>query len=329
MTLPRYPLFIVSKGRAFEDSRLTYRHLEEMLVPYSIVVEASELGAYQRVARGAEVLVLPERYLEEYETCDDLGASRSRGPGAARNFAHDVSVARGFAWHWVMDDNINGFFRLNRNSKIQVADGTIFAAMEDFCSRYDNVAMAGPNYTYFAKRKQEIPAFITNTRIYSCNLIRNDVPLKWRARYNEDTDLSIRMLRAGWCTVQFNAFLQQKSATQTIKGGNTEAFYHAEGTVVKGERYARDGTKAKSKMLVDLHPDITTLVWKFGRWHHHVDYSIFRRNVLHLAAGVELDNGLDDPYGFSLREWPSGEEAHAWLERRRLSWLDARTQSSR
>ena len=109
-----------------------------------------------------------------------------------------------------------------------------------------------------------MPPFVVGTRIYSCNLIRNDTPFRWRGRYNEDTDLSLRMLKAGWQTVQFNAFLQYKVTTQTIGGGNTEAFY------------AEEGTMPKSQMLVDMHPDVARVVWRFGRWHHHVDYRRFK-----------------------------------------------------
>ncbi len=50
-----------------------------------------------------------------------------------------------------MDDNINGFYRLNHNLKIQVSDGTIFQCMEDFVNRYNNISMAGPNYFMFTK----------------------------------------------------------------------------------------------------------------------------------------------------------------------------------
>ena len=28
------------------------------------------------------------------------------------------------------------------------------------------------------------------------------------------------------------------------------------------------------------HPDVTTIVWKWGRWQHQVDYSSFKRNKL-------------------------------------------------
>jgi hypothetical protein len=163
-----------------------------------------------------------------------------------------------------MDDNITLFARLHENQRIPVGDGTIFHAMEEFVLRYKNIGMAGPQYWMFAPSRSKLPPYVINTRIYSCNLIRNDLPFRWRGRYNEDTDLSLVMLKAGWATVQFNAFLQYKLTTQTLGGGNTEAFY------------AEEGTLPKSQMLVKMHPDVARLVWKFRRWHHFVDYTPFK-----------------------------------------------------
>jgi hypothetical protein len=163
-----------------------------------------------------------------------------------------------------MDDNITLFARLQNNQRIPVGDGTIFYAMEDFVLRYKNIGMAGPQYWMFAPSRSKLPPYVINTRIYSCNLIRNDLPFRWRGRYNEDTDVSLEMLKNGWTTVQFNAFLQYKLTTQTLKGGNTEAFYAVEGTL------------PKSQMLVKMHPDVAKIVWKFKRWHHFVDYTPFK-----------------------------------------------------
>lgn len=283
---PQFPIYIVSKGR--HESRLTARALEAMGVSYFIVVEEQEFKAYSSVIEPKKVLVLDKRYQQTYDTFDDLGDRKSKGPGPARNFAWDHAIAAGHKWHWVMDDNITRFYRLNKNLKVPAGDGTIFRCMEDFVLRYLNVAMAGPNYSFFAKRKQKLPPFITNTRIYSCNLIRNDVPFRWRGRYNEDTDLSLRMLKGSWCTVQFNAFLQQKARTQSIKGGNTAEFY------------AKEGTAPKSRMQVAMHPDVSRLVWKFGRIHHHVDYRPFQVNKLVRRKGVEIADGIDD-YGMALK----------------------------
>jgi hypothetical protein len=94
------------------------------------------------------------------------------------------------------------------------------------------------------------------------------MPYRWRGRYNEDTDLSLRMMKDGWCTVQFNQFLTGKRATQTMRGGNSAEFYD------------EDGTKNKSQMLADMHPDVARVVWKWNRWHHHVDYSPYKNNKL-------------------------------------------------
>lgn len=263
------------------------RYLDLLHVPYQVIVEAQEYAAYADVLEPHRLLVLDPSYQRDYDTFDDLGTTKSKGPGPARNFAWDHAVAAGVPWHWVMDDNIGGFYRTRRNTKIQVADGTMFRCMEDFALRYKNIAMAGPNYEFFVPRRDKVAPFRLNRRIYSCNLIRNDVPFRWRGRYNEDTDLSLRMLKAGWATVLFNAFLQKKITTQVVGGGNTEAFY------------AHEGTLPKSKMLVAMHPDVTKLVWRFSRWHHYVDYRPFAGIKLVRKPDAVIPHGTDD-YGMRL-----------------------------
>ena len=282
---PRYPVYIVSKGRW--KNRLTSRALDTMGVPYKMIVEESQLFNYQAEVGRERCLVLPQKYLDEYDTCDDLGDSKSKGPGAARNFAWDHAIESGAEKHWVMDDNLDAFHRLNRNMKRESDTPAVFAAMEDFVDRYENVPIAGPNYYNFVKATDGVPPFITNTRIYSCLLIQNDAPYRWRGRYNEDTELSLRVLKDGLCTIQFNAFLQGKVTTQRMTGGNTEEFY------------AEEGTKAKSEMLADLHPDVASVVWRFNRWHHHVDYKPFKKNRLKRKANVDIPQGINN-YGMEL-----------------------------
>jgi hypothetical protein len=284
---PKYPIYIVSKGRW--KTRLTSKALDRINVPYYIVVEAHERDEYAAVIDPAKVLVLPEKYLRDYDTCDDEGNSRGKGPGAARNFCWDHSILFGHARHWVMDDNIASFNRLNRNLMVKVTSGTIFKAAEDFVDRYTNVAISGFNYDFFAKAKEPLPAFVMNTRIYSCLLIDNSLPMRWRGRYNEDTDLSIRALKAGLCTIQFNAYLQEKATTQTMTGGNTDEFY------------SKEGTLPKSQMIERLHPDVAEVVWRFNRWHHHVDYTVFKHNSLIKRKGLVILDGINT-YGMKLTE---------------------------
>jgi hypothetical protein len=279
---PQFPLYIPSKGRS--EYMMTSKYLTYMGVKHHVVVEPSEMDDYRKAIKSMDLLAtaveLDLSYKDKYELCDNHGLTKSTGPGPARNFAWDHSKANGHDWHWVMDDNIRSFCRLNKNKKVKVTTGAIFRAMEDFCLRYENIAMAGPQYYMFAEAAYKWRPFITNTRVYSCNLIRNDVPFRWRGRYNEDTILSLDMLKAKWCTIQFYAFLQEKMPTQALKGGNTEAFYHAEGTVEKGKAYTDTGTLAKSQMQVAVHPDVSRLVYKFSRIHHSVDYRQFKKNKL-------------------------------------------------
>lgn len=288
---PRFPLYIVSKGRA--DTRLTALALEKLGVPFRMVVEADEADTYAAVVGPERVLVLDPVYQRDYDTFDDLGDTKSKGPGPARNFAWAHSIDAGDEYHWVLDDNLQGFWRLHQNRKIRFGDGTGFAAMEDFTTRYSNVVMSGPQYFGFAKRKAPWPPFVLNTRIYSCNLIRNDAPYEWRGRYNEDTDLALRMLKDGHATILFNAFLQFKMPSNTIAGGNTDAFY------------AKEGTLPKSEMLVRMHPDVAKLTYRFGRVHHVVDYRRFRSTRLIRKRSVAVGPEMPNPYVLKL----CGEDA--------------------
>ena len=281
---------------------MTMRHLGAMGVPYRVIVEAPEHSAYAAAIGAEKLLALDPRYQRDYDAQMPLAPEESRGSGPARNFAWDHAIDDGSEWHWIMDDNINGFTRLHKRTRIQVMDGTMFRCMEDFVLRYTNVAMAGPNYHSFGVTtltRSNFPPFVSNTRLFSCILIRNDIPFRWRCRYNEDLDLSLRVLKGGWCTVQFNAFLQKKMTTQTMKGGNTDAFYAAEGTL------------PKSRMIATLHPDVARVNFQYGRWHHHVDYKPFKRNKLIRRDNIEIPQGVNN-YGMRLRHiGQDGDQTHA------------------
>lgn len=273
---PKYPVYVISKGRA--ESRLTSRALEVMRVPYRIVVEPQEVDAYAAVIDPLKILTLP---------FSNLGL----GSIPARNWVWEHAIGEGHARHWILDDNIRDFWRLHRNRKRRLADGAAFAAMEDFVDRYTNVPMAGPNYDFLAKERQPLKPIILNTRVYSCILLANDIPHRWRGRYNEDTDLSLRLLKDGYCTVHFNAFLAGKEMTMTTSGGNTESLYKlADG---------RDGRLLMAQSLQRQHPDVTRVVWKFGRWQHQVNYRPFRRNRLIRKPGQEIPAGPNE-YGMRL-----------------------------
>ncbi len=250
---PCYPIYIISKGRW--ESRLTSKALEKINVQYHIVIEPQEYEQYSSVIEPSKILILP---------FSNLG----QGGIPARNWVWEHSISIGAEKHWILDDNIRHFFRLSKNKKIHVKDGLIFKQAEDFIDRYKNVALAGMNYELLVPRKQEKPPFQLNTRIYSCILIRNDIPYRWRGRYNEDTDLSLLVLKGKWCTILFNAFLCDKEATMTMKGGNSDELYKGNGRLLMAQS------------LQKQHPDVVKITRKWGRWQHQVDYRPFAKNRL-------------------------------------------------
>lgn len=273
---PEYPIYIVSKGRW--ETRLTANALESIGVPYRIVIEPQEHKQYAAVIDPAKILVLP---------FSNLG----QGSIPARNWIWEHSIMEGHRRHWILDDNIRAFVRFNRNEKIRVADGACFAIMEEFVDRFTNVPMAGPNYHMFAPQRygSRIPPFYPNTRIYSCILLSNEAEYKrfrWRGRYNEDTDLSIRFLKAGYCTILFNAFLAEKQATMSMRGGNTDVLYRKDGSF--------DGRLEMAKHLQRQHPDCVRITRRWKRWQHYVDYRIFRHNKFIERKGLRVKKGVDE-----------------------------------
>lgn len=269
---PKYPVYVISKGRW--DSRLTVKALQCRAIPFNVVVEPQEFDLYSQHISPKNILVLP---------FSNLG----QGSISARNWVWEHSISEGHERHWILDDNIREFYRLNNNIKYRTTSGVTFRAIEDFVDRYSNIRLAGMQYEMFVPRKRKHPPIILNTRIYSCILIDNSTLHRWRGRYNEDTDLSLRCLKDGDCTVLFKAFLADKIATMTMKGGNTDQLYQG------------DGRLKMAESLKAQHPDVTRIEWKWGRWQHVVDYKRFKANRLVLKDDIIIPDGPNE-YGMKL-----------------------------
>jgi hypothetical protein len=275
---PEYPVYVISKNRW--DKCKTSKALDLMGVPHKVVVEPVDYDKYTEYIDKDKLLVLP---------FSDLG----QGSIPARNWVWEHAISEGVKRHWILDDNIGSFCRYNHNKRIRVNSGTIFKCAEDFTDRYKNVAISGFQYRCFATDARWRPAFIPNTRIYSCLLIQNDIPYRWRGRYNEDTDLSLRVLKDGWCTILFLAFLQDKAGTMTMKGGNTDKLYQG------------DGRLKMAQSLVDQHPDVVRVTSKWGRAQHLVNYKPFKKNKLEKIDGLEIAEGINE-YGMVIKKIPTG-----------------------
>ena len=272
---PKYPIFIPSKGRW--ESRLTMKALDRMGVSYTVVVEPQERDQYVKAIGADRLLVTPHR---------------DKGLTVTRNWIWDYARDLGAPRFWTMDDNLQQFYRLNNNTKIKIQTGSFLCAMEDFTDRYINVPVSGMHYEQFIQRRVRQPPFMLNRRVYSNMLIQTDFrdprgkPYRNECFYNDDTDLCLRILKDGNCTILFNAFLVWKSLTMMIKGGNTPV-------------YQGDGRWKMAEELRRKHPDVTKIVRKWGRWQHQVDYRPFRNNRLIRRPDIEIPEGVDN-YGMTL-----------------------------
>ncbi len=212
-----------------------------------------------------------------------------------RNWIWDYAQALGVPYFWTFDDNCRAFFRQNKNIKRAVASGTFLYVMEDFVERYENIAIAGMQYLAFSRPEQKVPPVTLNARVYSNMLIKTDIPYRNRGVYNDDTDLCLCILKDGWCTALFQAFIVDKIQTMRVPGGNTPI-------------YQGDGRLKMAQELQARHPDVVKIAWKWGRWQHQVDYRPFKKNRPILRPGVVIP---DEPnnYGMVLRKRGSADEA--------------------
>ena len=267
--LPRYPIYVISKGRA--DNCLTAKFLIRDEVPFKLVIEPQEAEAYGRYQEHLAILPF-----------SNLGL----GSIPARNWVWEDSKAAGAERHWILDDNIRQVHRSYKGKRFPCASGPAISALEDFTDRYENVAISGMNYHMFGVPGS--PPFVRNVHVYSFLLIQNDLPYRWRGRYNEDADLCLQVLSNGWCTLLFNVFLAEKMRTMTMQGGNSD------------QLYAGDGRLKMARSLERVWPYVVATQRRFKRPQH-----VIKNNWRCFDTPLKRKPGLEIPtepneYGLAL-----------------------------
>ena len=266
----KYPIYIPTKGRF--ESRKTVKALLEMGAEFRVVIEPQEEQLYLTILPKEYILVLPFSKPTDHSMLVTV-----------RNWIKEHSILEGHKRHWQLDDNIKAFYRMNNNKRNKVLSPVIFRCVEDFVDRYANVAMAGMNYMNYAIPDGRPPYFI-NSRVYSMSLVNNELPYQWRGVFNDDTDICLRMLKDGYCTLNFNAFSGDKDATMVTKGGNTPIYTTG------------DLRSDFVDSLIEQHPDVVKKVWRYERWHHEVNYKSFEKNRLIKRKKLTIENKTNE-YG--------------------------------
>lgn len=279
----RYPIYVITKGRP--NKIYTIETLEEMGLDYYLCVEPSEYEQY---------IANPKVIKEKILICPEDFSKRGQGAVPVRNFVWEHASQNGHQKHWQLDDNIHWMFRWNNNLQKKITDGVFFRVMEDFSDRYTNMGLVSPQIQSFAPHiKTHYQPVIFNTRAYCCILINNELldqrlEERWRGRYNDDTDLSLRVLSTGdICTANFYAFLSGKLTSGRTKGGMADMY----------KNHSHEGYWKKFEALRNTWGNLITFTNKRhadGRPHHHIEYTKHFKQKPILKEGVEFKQKINE-----------------------------------
>jgi hypothetical protein len=251
--LNKFPIYIISKGRY--QKTLTADNLENSGLDYLIAVEPQEYDNYCKKLGEKRVLKLP---------FSNLGL----GSYPARNFCWEHAKSRGAKYHWLFDDNILFWMKwINGKRKKIESLKEAFIYVENFVEK-NNISIGGFEEPNFVVKPPKKP-FKINCHVYSAMLIKNNLPFRWRLKYNEDVDLCLQVLHNGGSTASCVYYMANKVSTaDKMKGGNQTELY-------KGN--APEKNLLKAKMLETVWPQYAKTVIRFNRHHHLVNWKIFKK----------------------------------------------------
>jgi hypothetical protein len=248
---PKYPVYIISKGRY--EKTLTADNLEQSGIDYLIAVEPQEYDLYVKKLGSHRVLKLP---------FSNLGL----GSYPARNYCWEHAKSNGYKYHWLFDDNILFWMKWINGKRLKIDDiKPAFLYLESY-SQKTNIDIVGFEEPNFVVKPPKKP-FKQNCHVYSAMLIKNNLPYRWRLKYNEDVDLNLQVLHNGGTTSSCVYYMANKVSTaDKQKGGNQTELYQGN----KAEK-----NLLKAKMIEAVWPQYVKTVIRFNRHHHLINWKVF------------------------------------------------------
>ena len=249
----KYPIYIISKGRY--NNPLTANYFKSCNIDFLIAVEPQEYELYCNSIGKEYVLKLPF-------------ANLGLGSYPARNYCWEHSIQNNHKKHFLFDDNIRGFAKWINGKKKQYQTGIDAIKYIENYSDINNIDICGYEYRYFVAKPPK-KQFKDNCHVYSAMLIKNNLPYRWRLKYNEDIDLCLQVLHNGGTTASCVYYMTNKTSTSAkMKGGNQTELYQGN---------APKKNLLKAKMLESVWPQYVKTVIRFNRHHHLIDWKQFKK----------------------------------------------------
>jgi TET-Associated Glycosyltransferase len=215
-----WPIYIPSKSRALTAK--TPRLLEAADIPYCLVLEKEEMGAYiQADYQPWHYLMLPDS---------------NRGIGYARNFILHHAREQGEPWVWIIDDDILHFATV-ANHRCVRDTAAVLRTMEKQIAALpeksvEHLAMIGPEYRETAW-KHDHP-FIWNSYCFVAIGVQPQLLAAHNIAYDEkllmmeDCDFALQILTNGLSTLRF-AYIAFDDPEQGSKPGGMQWLYKIPG----------------------------------------------------------------------------------------------------
>jgi hypothetical protein len=123
-------------------------------------------------------------------------------------------------YHWLFDDNITNFAKWVNGKRVKIIsinDALLYVEQNANKTNVDISGFEEPNFVVRVPKKP----FKYNCHVYSAMLIKNNIPYRWRLKYNEDIDLCLQVLHNGGNTSSCVYYMADKVSTANkMKGGN-------------------------------------------------------------------------------------------------------------
>jgi hypothetical protein len=231
----KYPIFILSKGRADKNLAKTFGLLmQEPDYEFTIVVEPQDQEAYTKMffPNGQiSIFVLKQ---------NDMGIPFARQ--SLLEYCRSVGIEK----YWQLDDNMTAFIeRKEDKTKVKVSPQYALSKVEEIADSYKDIKVAGLNYEVTAHWATEPYTF--NKGVYCAVLTSTDTGIDYDLDIEiEDLNFVLKHLKAGYNTLLSNNYVMVKPKTGATPGGNRMGLYSSK------EHYEN-----AIKMLHEKHPDCT------------------------------------------------------------------------
>lgn len=206
-----WPVFVTSKGRA--ATARTPSLLELSGAPHRICVEPAEVDAYAEH--------YPRRRLLE------IGDS-ARGLVYVRNWVLARARAEGLGWFWMLDDDIDSFYRVEGRKCVKAPAAAVLLAAQDIIG----TAMAAHGaleYQQFAWRQEKVAALNSYCDVAVAIHAGRTRGIGFREGpdLKTDRDFTLQVMASGWDVVRAARLAFSCPKNGSNKGGLAEDYAQA------------------------------------------------------------------------------------------------------